>query len=66
MSAIWLRAGAVAGTTTDHPMELPPANAGQFVQALERFARRLLTDRFELLIVEAQEAHVRLLRAILL
>jgi hypothetical protein len=47
-------------------MELPPANAGQFVQALERFARRLLTDRFELLIVEAQEAHVRLLRAILL
>ena len=50
-------------------MEPGPSNVGQFVQTSKRFARRLLTigeNRFQLLMVEAQEARERLLRAILL
>lgn len=50
-------------------MEPAPSNVGQFVQTSKRFARRLLTigeNRFQLLMVEAQEARERLLRAILL
>ena len=50
-------------------MEPGPGNVGQFVQTSKRFARRLLTigeNRFQLLMVEAQEARERLLRAILL
>jgi uncharacterized membrane protein YqjE len=50
-------------------MEPAPNNVGQFVETSKRFARRLLTigeNRFQLLMVEAQEARERLLHAILL
>jgi uncharacterized membrane protein YqjE len=49
-------------------MDSLPANAGQLVETSKRLARRLLTigeNRFELLMVEVQEEHERLLHAIL-
>jgi uncharacterized membrane protein YqjE len=50
-------------------MERAPTNTWQLVETSKRFARRLLTiceNRFELLMVEAQEERERLLHAILL
>jgi uncharacterized membrane protein YqjE len=50
-------------------MDTPLTHAEPLVRTSKRFARRLLTigeNRLELLVVEAQEARERLLRAILL
>ncbi len=50
-------------------MVTAPTHAGQLVETSKRFARRLLTigeSRFELLLVEVQEARERLLPASLL
>ncbi len=51
------------------PMETAPTNARDLVELSKRLARRLLAlgeNRFELLMVEVQEARERLLRAIVL
>jgi len=54
---------------TDHGMEPVNHSNGQLVETSKRLARRLLTigeNRFELLMVEAQQERQRLLHAILL